>query len=420
MSNKIEFNLIKVLNIFGIDFYNGAITVRDLLEIMDVAEFNPWESPLTGYQRKLDVNKVNKIADRTIENLGSPEALVDAINLNIRQKDAVAYIKPLDKKNDCYGGFHTLTYIASLGNAFLVDGQHRAKGLQAAVSKLKNDKKISEANQLLDTFINISLTLTEDIYKEAYTFYLINQYAKNVSPDGATRLMVEGFENGSVEFQNEVTSEGTKTTVDDIQSAKIADMLSANSVVWANRIKDYNEKGAGKVSVRAMSMMIKPTFLKVKKALLETGSKLDPVDVTYELVEIFWKSLSKVFPEMFDKVKGKNYGITKSSQAEVMMKVLGYIFLVHNTEWKQRGFSFGDIKKDDSWNKVLITLRKFKDENNALPPRKVVGKDCWIIGTAGSMGKYTSASAKINIARILADHIEGELNISRNNPQSLI
>ena len=61
MSNKIEFNLIKVINIFGIDFYNGAITVRDLLEIMDVAEFNPWESPLTGYQRKLDVSKVNKI-----------------------------------------------------------------------------------------------------------------------------------------------------------------------------------------------------------------------------------------------------------------------------------------------------------------------------------------------------------------------
>lgn len=420
MSNKIEFNLIKVLNIFGIDFYNGAITVRDLLEIMDVAEFNPWESPLTGYQRRLDVNKVNKIADRTIENLGSPEALVDAINLNIRQKDAVAYIKPLDKKNDRYGGFHTLTYIASLGNAFLVDGQHRAKGLQAAVSKLRNDKKIIEANQLLDTFINISLTLTEDIYKEAYTFYLINQYAKNVSPDGATRLMVEGFENNSVEFKNEVTSDGTKTTVDDIQSAKIADMLSANSVVWANRIKDYNEKGAGKVSVRAMSMMIKPTFLKVKKALLESGSKLDPVDVTYELIEIFWKSLSKVFPEMFDKVKGKNYGITKSSQAEVMMKVLTYIFLVHNTEWKQRGFSFGDIKKEDSWNKVLITLRKFKDDNNALPPRKVVGKDNWIIGTAGSMGKYTSASAKINIARILADHIESELNISRNNPQSLI
>tara|TARA_B100001057_G_scaffold393800_1_gene402820 strand:+ start:314 stop:424 length:111 start_codon:yes stop_codon:yes gene_type:complete len=36
------------------------------------------------------------------------------------------------------------------------------------------------------------------------------------------------------------------------------------------------------------------------------------------------------------------------------------------------------------------------------------------------MGRYTSASAKINIAKILAEHIENELKISRNNPGSLI
>ncbi len=36
------------------------------------------------------------------------------------------------------------------------------------------------------------------------------------------------------------------------------------------------------------------------------------------------------------------------------------------------------------------------------------------------MGKYTSAGAKIAIARVLAEHIEAELKITRNNPQSLI
>ena len=92
MSNKIEFNLIKVLNIFGIDFYNGAISVRELIEIMDVAEFNPWESPLKGYQRKLNDAKVTAIAERTILNLGSPEALVDAINLNISNEDKYSFI----------------------------------------------------------------------------------------------------------------------------------------------------------------------------------------------------------------------------------------------------------------------------------------------------------------------------------------
>ena len=420
MSSKVQFNLIKVINIFGIDFYNGAITVKDLIEIMDIAEFKPWESPLKGYQRKNNEQKINQIAERTIKNLDSLEALVDAININIRQKDAEAYIKPLDKNNDRYGGFHTFTYIPSLGKAFLVDGQHRAKGLQAAASKLQNDKKFNELDKLLNTFINISLTLTEDVYKEAYTFYLINQYAKSVSPEGATRLMVEGFENGSVEFQNEVTSHNTKTTIDDIKSAQIADKLSENSKVWSNRIKDYNEQGAGKVSVRAMAMMIKPLYLVISKGLKDAGSKQNPIDVTYEIVEIFWNAVSQTFPDMFNDIKGKNYGITKSSQAEVLMKVLRYIYLVHNGEWKDRGYVFGDLKKIESWKNVLKTLKTFKDDNNASPPSKVIGQDCWAVGTSGSMGKYTSASAKINIARTLSEHIEDALGISRNNPQTLI
>ena len=36
MSSKVQFNLIKVINIFGIDFYNGAITVKDLIERFNV------------------------------------------------------------------------------------------------------------------------------------------------------------------------------------------------------------------------------------------------------------------------------------------------------------------------------------------------------------------------------------------------
>ena len=168
MSKNIEFNLIKVLNIFGIDFYNGAIQVRDLLSIMEVAEFNPWESPLKGYQRKLNGPKVNQIEERTIDNLRSPEALVDAINLNIREKDAVAYIKPIDKSNDRYGGFHTLTYIQKLGKAFIVDGQHRAKGLQAAASKLRDDNRLQDREILLDTYINIYVNLPT--YMSIYYF----------------------------------------------------------------------------------------------------------------------------------------------------------------------------------------------------------------------------------------------------------
>ena len=428
MKNKknIEFNLIKVSKILGVDFFNGCITVRELLEIMEVAEFNPWEKPLKGYQRKIDESKVNKIADRTVKSLRDKkyfegfEVFVDAINMNIRSENAISYVKPIDASNDRYGGFHKLTYISELGNGFLVDGQHRAKGAQRAVSILRDDKDYELLEQLLNTYVNISLTLTEDVFKEAYIFYLINQHAKNVAPDGATRLMVEGWENGAVNFKNEITRENSKITMEDIECAKIADRLSENSNVWAARIKDYNEKGAGKVSVRAMSMMIKPLYVQVKDYMGE-GKKKETEDMTYQLIEIFWVSLSKTFPKMFDDVNCKKFGITKSSQAEVLMKVLRFVYIqLVKGEWEQRGFKFGKVTSQSSWDKVTATLRSFSDENNALPPKKVKGSDCWLIGASGSMGKYTSAGAKIAIARVIAEHIEKELNISRNNPQSII
>ena len=103
------------------------------------------------------------------------------------------------------------------------------------------------------------------------------------------------------------------------------------------------------------------------------------------------------------------------------MKVLRFVYIqLVKGEWEQRGFKFGKVTSQSSWDKVTATLRSFSDENNALPPKKVKGSDCWLIGASGSMGKYTSAGAKIAIARVIAEHIEKELNISRNNPQSLI
>jgi len=427
MKNKtnIEFNLIKVSKILGIDTFNGSITVRDLLKIMEVAEFNPWEKPLKGYQRKIDNTKINKIADRTIDSLKDKkefegfEIFVDAINMNIRSENATKYVKPLDAANDCYGGFHKLTYISELGGGFLVDGQHRAKGAQRAASILRDDKDYENLEILLNTHVNISLTLTEDIFKEAYIFYLINQHAKNVAPEGATRLMVEGWESGAVNFQNEITRGSTKITVEDIECAKVADRLSENSEVWASRIKDYNEKGAGKISVRAMSQMIKPLFLEVKKRMGE-NKKQQIEDATYELTEIFWVSLSKTFPKMFDEVNSKKYGITKSSQAEVLMKVLKYVYVQQEKEWEDRGYKFGNVADTKSWDKVTTSLRTFSDENNSLPPKKVKGADCWLIGQSGSMGKYTSAGAKTAIARVVAGHIEKELGITRQNPETII
>jgi len=420
LKTKFRFNLIKVSNILGIDFFNGAIKVADLLKIMEVAEFKSGEEPLKGYQRTVSEAKINSIASRTLSNLESLDVLVDAININIRSENARSYVKPLDEDNDRYGGFYTFQYISELKHAYLVDGQHRAKGIQRARSILADDRNYTDLKILENTYINISLTLTENIFKEAYIFYLINQYAKNVSPDGATRLMLEGYVNNNVDFKNEVTSGASKQTIDDISCAKIADRLSEKSDIWGERIKDYNETGAGKVSIRAMAQMIKPIYMSHKSTLTGIKSDKSPEDLTFDMIEIFWLSLADIFPEMFDSIQGKDYGITKSSQAEVMMKVLNYILKSNNSDWKNQGKSFKNVYQKSCWIKVLKSLKTFKDDNNEKMPRQVTGKNCWLVGKGGSMGKYTSAAAKRNISINISNHIEREYGIQRHNPETQI
>ena len=168
------------------------------------------------------------------------------MNLNIRVKDASAHIEPLDKKETGFGDFFTFKYIDAYGKAYIVDGQHRIKGVLAALEKAKQDGDTETVQKLENGKINISLTLTDDVYKEAYIFFLINKYARAVPPDGAHRLIVEVHKAGDIIFQNEVIS-GKSMDGDDISAAAIADVLARKSNVWQTRIKDFNETGAGKV-----------------------------------------------------------------------------------------------------------------------------------------------------------------------------
>ena len=411
----IKFKLIKVRNILGIDFYTGSISLNDMKEIGEVPIYKKWKPLQNGYQRNENQKRIDEIRDKILQNPDSLDTLVDAVNLNIRVKDASTHIEPLDKKEAGFGDFFTFKYIDAYGKAFIVDGQHRIKGVLAALEKAKQDGDAETVQKLENGKINISLTLTDDVYKEAYIFFLINKYARAVPPDGAHRLIVEGHKAGDLNFQNEVIS-GKSMDGDDISAAAIADTLARKSNVWQTRIKDFNETGAGKVSVRALTLMLKPLFLQVKVTLKETGSRIDPEQKTFDIIEAYWNALESIFQKtIFDPLSSKEYGMMKSSQSEVMFKVLTHIFKVHIKEWQNQYDlkSFGDLSDEKTWIKILKNpLESFKDENAYGTWLK--GHQCWFVGKAGSMGRYTSSAAKRDIAHKLIKVIETSHGIQRS------
>ena len=403
----ILFKLIKVRNILGTDFYTSTITVKDLKEIGKVPVYKAWKPLREGYQRDENQKRIDQIRDRVLSQPDSVDVLVDAVNLNIRVEDASAHIEPVDKSAKEFGDFFTFKYIDAYGKAYIVDGQHRIKGLLAAIDKAKGDGDDALVQKLENSRINISLTLTHDVFVEAYIFYLINKYAKAVSPDGAHRLIVEGHNSGDVNFYNEVIS-GSSMSPDDIAAANVADELASKSLIWSSRVKDFNDSGAGKVSIRALTLMIRPLYLAVKDQLKASNSQLDPEVKTYEIIEAFWLGLESIFAKtIFDPLKQKEYGMMKSSQSEVMFKVLTFIFKVHISDWSNKfGVqSFGNLSDSKTWVKILKQpLSSFKDNNST--GQTVTGHACWFVGKAGSMGLYTSSAAKRDIATSLVKEIE--------------
>lgn len=411
----IKFKLIKVRNILGIDFYTGTISLNDIKEIGEVPVYKKWKPLQNGYQRNENQKRIDEIRDKVLKNPDSLDTLVDAVNLNIRVKDASAHIEPVEKGETSFGDFFTFKYIDAYGKAYIVDGQHRIKGVLAALEKAKQDGDTETVQKLENGKINISLTLTDDVYKEAYVFYLINKYAKAVAPDGAFRLIVEGHKAGDLNFYNEVIS-GASMDLDDISAASIADALAAKSNVWSSRVKDFNDSGAGKVSVRALSLMLKPLFLAVKNTLKTSGSKINPEKKTYDIIEAYWNSLESIFAKtIFDPLKAKEYGLMKSSQSEVMFKVLTFIFKVHIDDWSLKfGIKpFGDLADEKTWIKILKNpLENFKDQN--VTGHTLTGHECWYVGKQGSMGQYTSSAAKRDVAQKLVKVIETSHGIQRS------
>ena len=313
--------------------------------------------------------------------------------LNIRVPDATTFIKKIKDTENLF----TFDYIGKFGPAYVVDGQHRLEGLYTAYTQAKKtDPTIVQ--KLENQKINVLITFTDDIYLEAYSFYLINSHAKKVSTEGAHRLLVDGVNTGNVNFINELG----KVSMGYIECANIVDDFSNNSVIWANRVKDFNEKAPEKpITATALTKLVELIYSTLS---LQNSSKLQ--SITKDIVEAYWIALSEIFPVMFSQNTYRQYNILKASQSEVMFIVLKDLIKLH-----QQGHNIGNLVSKDTWKKFMYkSLRSFDD--TTAQGKQVKGEKCWLVGSGkGSMGSYTSSAAKADIAERLFKHICHDNNV---------
>ena len=137
-----------------------------------------------------------RITTLVLGSCSNTESFVDNVNLNIRNPEAENYVKPMNKSASGFGDVFEFEHVEALGKFMVVDGQTRIKGAQLAVFLAKTEKNMDLVKAIEDTRVQITLTFCEDEFKEAYVFYLINNYSKAIPPDGATRLLYEKHNKG--------------------------------------------------------------------------------------------------------------------------------------------------------------------------------------------------------------------------------
>lgn len=394
----IKINLIKVRETFDVNFYTGSMRLGDLLDVFDVPIYRPQSGSIigkgNGYQRDPKASRVSNVAKRitTLVPGGAvpnTESFVDNVNLNIRNPEAENYVKPMNKSASGFGDVFEFEHVEALGKFMVVDGQTRIKGAQLAVFLAKQEKNIDLVKAIEDTRVQITLTFCEDEFKEAYVFYLINNYSKAIPPDGATRLLYEGMQHNKVRFINEVTRANKNQ---EVEAMTVAERLSSDSDVWAGYIKDFNETGADKISIRAICKIIQPLYKVIKEA---TSSVSNVDDIVYDTVEAYWGGFKQAFPEMFDASTASQFNVLKAGPAEIMMNVLVSIFNL-----SLGGHRIGNMQSSNVYAKILKpVLLNTKDIN---PNGDTVnGAKLFYVGKKGSMGKYSNNAAKKDMAKII-------------------
>ena len=187
----------------GQDFIIGKITIGEVLRYTCYTErvivgFDEEEKPIYNnhVQRKVEMSRVNKIADYLIEDEEAtfPTNIVLGIPMSVilsQRNDEHGYVEVLldarvaeEVKRAKQGNRDADIFIT------IIDGQHRIKGIEVAIERLekqlqKKDDEIirNKLNDLLNIELVVSFFIDKSLEYQAMIFSTINRTQKRVSQD---------------------------------------------------------------------------------------------------------------------------------------------------------------------------------------------------------------------------------------------
>lgn len=252
----------------GFEMYNAVIAAKDLVNRTqpDIWRLNNQ----TGYQRAPEDTRARAFMRFLASEISPP-----AILANIRDADK--------KKIKAADGWLDIPDDVTL---WLVDGQHRVRGLQMLLES--SDKQN-------DIEIPVVIMLGQSIYQEAKQFVIINRTQKRVRTDLGERFLQKAVkEEGMINF----ASKGLMRGIEWVPTAiGVVDILNKDEhSIWYNKIKLPNEpKGTTIVSQKSFTDSLKRLVNPPDGELVGKSET-----VIADIISRYWEAIRELCPIPFD------------------------------------------------------------------------------------------------------------------------
>ena len=277
--------------------YVTAIKAKDILSNYSIDYKR--ESTNWGYQRKPSDSRLRSMAKKILKH---DVMFPNSILLNVRSDDAVQRVndEEFDYEPDIHGPF------------WVVDGQHRIKSIETAISILKEEENpdLEKIKELENTIFHISLIFTQQIEFEIFMFLEINKEAKRVPINLAEEVYYKLAEtNAGIQE----LAYGDTNTMWKLAAGKLVNQIkNDHSGPWHRRIISANSPAAQpSVSFAGFQKSLKK-FLECP-AIEQSNSQQK-----FEILKAYWDAFDQEFPVMFNPETAAKYSIQSQIGATVL------------------------------------------------------------------------------------------------------
>lgn len=307
-----------------ITLYLGVMKAEELID--GRAAIPSYDSETkTGYQRPPTPSRITSLSRYV---LGKGGLLPTAVLVNVRKG---AVFTPNG------GGMGTL-HVPGDEHLWIMDGQHRYKGLRTA----------RERQQPLHYDVPVVFTTGFDASGEAHVFYTVNHEQRSVSTDLTATLFAQEIAT-RLAGGDEIAGKVTPTELRNLAAQRITEALNEHDGgPWHHRISLASELPDVKTKPIRLKVFIGSlqAFLKDRWAAgqVEIGDYRKLVQV----VETYWSAIAALMPDAF--ANHGQYAVQRPLGAYVFNGLLpDIVFRADRAQDWSQGFFELELRKLDQW-----------------------------------------------------------------------